>query len=266
MRKLFILLFVVAFALSGCGLFGGGDPDAGKDSNVISRDDPKQVPDFADTSEAIKKGDEYLDLGLYRMAIAAYKQATKLDPGLPEGHFKLGVAFSLYVKENPARASETSEKNAETAFKNAITTYKRIIRADPENADAHFNLGRSYAKLFRDSEAARAMQKAVRLDDDNGLYRTELGSVLIKLARYSSAIRQLRKALEIDENNIRAEELLEKARAGRRRVVFKGGDRSNSNSNSNSGNTPERGDKSATPTRPLTPGTPPPLPPPANNN
>ena len=73
---------------------------------------------------------------------------------------------------------------------------------------------------------------------DDTEYQTELGAILIKLAEYHEAIAPLKKALELDPENIRAQELLEDAQAGRSRVSYsstpKNTKTSNSNSNSNS--------------------------------
>lgn len=43
---------------------------------------------------------------------------------------------------------------------------------------------------------------------------------MINIAEYDEAVRALKKALEIDENNLQAEELLEKAQAGQKRIEF----------------------------------------------
>ncbi|NOT47391.1 MAG: hypothetical protein HOP17_06540, partial [Acidobacteria bacterium] len=58
------------------------------------------------------------------------------------------------------------------------------------------------------------------LQPDNTEYQTELGAILIKLAKYHEAVAALKKAIDIDPDNIDAQELLEKAEAGRRRIDF----------------------------------------------
>ena len=64
------------------------------------------------------------------------------------------------------------------------------------------------------------MQTAVKLKPEDGDYQTELGEIYINLAQYDEAVRALKKALEIDENNLIAEDLLEQAQAGKKRVDF----------------------------------------------
>ena len=81
-------------------------------------------------------------------------------------------------------------------------------------------MGRSYNKLGKDKEAESAFRKAVNLKPKNSEYQTELGAILIKFAKYNQAISVLNKAIKLDESNSRAEDLLVKAKSGRRRVNF----------------------------------------------
>jgi tetratricopeptide (TPR) repeat protein len=198
----------------------------------------EEVPRFENAEEALKKGTEYFDTNKIAMAIDALRQATELDPNLAEAHFKLGVAYALEESADDPSAepekidpeatptpkskgnNKPEEKNSVKAFENAVKAYKKFIRKNPKDATAHFNLGRAYVKLFEDQDARKALEQAVKLNDEDSLYRTELGAVLIKLAKYPEAIKQLNKAIEIDEDNARAEDLLEQAQAGRKRVDF----------------------------------------------
>ena len=106
-------------------------------------------------------------------------------------------------------------------------------------------MGRAYNKLNEDEDAARALKQAVKLSPEDTEYQTELGAILIKLAKYQEAIPPLKKALEIDAENSRAQELLDDAEAGRRRVDFavkkpdeKKASNTADNSNANSGEPP----------------------------
>jgi len=184
------------------------------------------VPKFSDTQTALKKGDEYLDANQTQNAIDAYKQAIELDPDFALAHLALGLAFELKEKEDELKPqkgeiSRSEQKNSVRAFKNAVQTFKKVIKENPEDDAAYFNLGRAYTKLLNDNESQRAFRQAVKLRPEDGEYQTELGAALINLARYSEAVRALDKALDIDENNFRAEDLLKKAKAGRKRVGFR---------------------------------------------
>lgn len=249
MKKFFLLFALASILFSGCGLFGGGKP-ANTNQNTAVTDDPKDVPKFATAKEAIEKGDEYLDGGLYKKAINAFKQAVALEPDNGEGHFKLGVAFAL--EEDVQDLPPGVEGNSDKSFKNAVKVYKRYLKENPDDAEAWFNLGRAQGKLFDDKSAADSMAKAVKLDDENALYKTEYGAALIKLARYREAIRQLEKALEMDPQNLYAEDLLEKAQSGKKRVDFKQPEKTPSNTNvdENSGGATNSATQSNTSTKP----------------
>lgn len=260
MRKFYIVLIVISIWLIGCGTDNPENGNVadnanqninensqntnGENLNVNTNEAEKvedeTVPKFEDADEALKQGTEYFDKNKNQMAIDAFKQAIELNPDLAEAHFKLGVAYALEESADDAKVKEeelaneeanTKKKskkekakklNSEVAFENAIKAYKKFIAKNPKDAEAQFNLGRAYNKLGdkNDENARKALEQAVKLDDENSLYRTELGAVLIKLAKYPEAIKQLAKAIDLQEDNFRAEDLLEKARDGKKRVDF----------------------------------------------
>ena len=200
--------------------------------NVNVNAEAEEVSEFTDASDGLKKGNDYLESNNTNNAVDAFKQAVELDPDMAEAHFKLGVAYALVESEEEAtdtnvktevetKKKKPKKKNSEKAFENSVKAYKKFVRKNPKSHEGFYNLGRAYNKLFDDKEAERALQKAVALNGENSVYRTELGAVLIKLARYPSAIKQLNKAIELDEDNFRAEDLLVKAKAGRKRTGFK---------------------------------------------
>lgn len=199
----------------------------------------EEVPTFTDADEAFAAGEKYFDANENEKAIDAYRQATKLNPGLADAHFQLGVAYALVEalekqdavptpeteatptpKRKKKKDEEREKTKSEKAFENAVTAYKNIIKKDAKNAEAHFNLGRSYSKLGEDKEAKEALEKAVKLEPENSLYQTELGAILIEFAKYDQAVRALKKAVELDETNLQAAELLEDAEAGKKRIDF----------------------------------------------
>jgi tetratricopeptide (TPR) repeat protein len=262
MRKLFLLLCIFA-ALGGgaCSRLDSSDADA----NANTANEP--LPQYADAPTALADGTKFLDDGEIDKAIDALDQAVKLDPNLAEAWFKLGIAHGLAEKRDetrvtnddaPANKDPKARSNSEKAFDKAVTAYKKVIDANPEDDVAYFNLGRAYNKLNEDEDAAKALRQAVKLKPDDTEYQTELGAILIKLAQYQEAIAPLKKALELDPENVRAEELLEDAEAGRKRVTYTStpnansnkAANSNTNSNTSSSNTskPPVDDKKPSPT------------------
>ncbi len=204
---------------------------------------PAEVPTFTDADEAIATGDKYLDAVETENAINAFRQATKLKPDFADAFFKLGIAYSLREKEEkdtpstnaeaelsptPARSAKKTKKNApaapvtdaEKAFDSAAKAYEKILKKNPKDEQAQYNLGRAYNKLNRDKEAEKALRQAVKLKPEDVEFQTELGSILMKLAQYDEAVTVLSKAAKLDENNLHAQDLLERANAGKKRINF----------------------------------------------
>ena len=203
------------------------------DANVKTEETP--LPIFTDANEALAEGDKLFDVSDNEKAIEAYRQAVKLNPDLAEAYFKLGIAYSLFENEQKDAGVPTEEEPTPTkkgkkdvqkltasdkAFENAVKAYKKILAKNPKDEVAQFNLGRAYNKLNQDPDAQKALSQAVKLKPDDALYQTELGAILIKLAQYQEAVAALKKALAIDDSNLLAQELLEKAEAGRKRIDF----------------------------------------------
>jgi tetratricopeptide (TPR) repeat protein len=205
------------------------------DANVKVKETP--LPEFTNANEALAEGDKLFDASENEKAIEAFKQAVKLDPDLAEAYFKLGITYSLWEKENtgadapveeptPAKTVKKGKKEvlvkteSDKAFANAVKAYEKILAKNPKDDVAQFNIGRSYNKLNEDEDAVKALRQAVKLKPEDSEYLTELGAILIKLAQYQEAVTFLKKAVKLDENNSQAEQLLEKAEAGRKRIDF----------------------------------------------
>ncbi|CAN5632017.1 hypothetical protein BH24ACI1_BH24ACI1_02300 [soil metagenome] len=198
------------------------------------------LPTFTNADEALAEGKKLLDALETEKAVEALFQAVKLNPDLAEAHFNLGIAYSLIEKEeeetaitqiettptpNPTRkgrknAPPVRTKNSEKAFDNAVKAYKKIIAKNKLDDAAHFNLGRAYNKRNEDQDAMKALREAVKLKPDDAEYQIEYGVILMKLAQYQEAVAALKKAVSLDDSNLQAQELLEKAEAGRKRIDF----------------------------------------------
>ena len=228
MRRLLIIV-VFASLMSACSSCNRNAANLSEQANAnTSAESP--FANITDPKAALAEGNRLLDENETGLAIEAFRQAVKLDPELAEGWFQLGIAYSLLEMQmersgeytEPASNSKEgrTKKNSEKAFEKAVETYKKWLKANPNDDSAHFNLGRTYAKLNKDEEAEEAFREAVKLKPDDTEYQTELGAVLIKLARYREAIDPLKKAIALDETNSRALDLLDDAEAGRQRLDY----------------------------------------------
>lgn len=223
---LFILLALFAAA---CG-------EAEPEVPSAAPGESNEVQQYTDAATAVSEGRRFLDIGETEKAIDALNQAVKLDPENADAYFHLGIAYSLVEfsqqialaeGETPVEeeiANDNSEKkdkpNSVIAFERAVERYKKRIDANSDDHAAYYNMGRAYSKLNEDQDAAKALREAVKLRPEETEYHTELGTVLIKLAKYSEAVAALKKAIEADPQNLHAEELLEQAEAGQKRITF----------------------------------------------
>jgi tetratricopeptide (TPR) repeat protein len=231
MTKVLIFFFSFALVLSGfsCSRNAASNSDASNSAGEVSSGQT-----FTDANAALAEGSRLLDANEAEAAINALKQATELNPDLAEAYFKLGIAYSLIEAQHKQNAdvvepTEPSEKGkkpkeirteSEKAFEKAVEAYKRIIDKNPSDDVAYFNLGRAYNKLNEDEDAEKALRQAVKLKPDDTEYQTELGAILVKLAKYSDAVVALKKALDLDSENSQAQELLDKAEAGKKRIDY----------------------------------------------
>lgn len=289
------MVLSAAFSFAACS--SDAPPPDGKAVQVGERDYENmpiaEIPtEFVSAPDALAAGKRLFDAGETEKAIDVLLQAVKMDPDLAEAYFNLGLAYSLVEKEDqlvdqvvetPTPGPKTKnpaekKKNSEKAFESAVTAYKKLLAKNSKDDVAHFYLGLTYNKLNEDEDAAKSLKEAVELKPDNPEYQTELGSIFIKLAKYHEAVAALKKALDLDPENIDAQELLEKAEAGRKRIDFvqpkkddkkPGSPDSNSNAKASNSDTKPADESNAatkptkTPagTKPAKPAFPPPKPP-----
>jgi tetratricopeptide (TPR) repeat protein len=245
MSRFFVLIgLVLPLAFSGCGSGASSNVANTAAANTEAANSapppaaPVDINAITDPAIALSEGKRLLDENQTETAIQALEKAVSLDPDLAEAHFNLGIAYNLLelqmeqsgVAVETIVSTETNSKTkkkekvqktkADLAFEAAVKAYVKWLDKNPKDDNAHFYLGRTYAKLMKDEEARDAFKEAVELKPEDAEYQTEYGAVLIKLAQYAEAIKPLKKALEIDPSNARAADLLEDAEAGRRRIDY----------------------------------------------
>lgn len=238
-----LLVVCIAVAMAGCSWLSS--PASNSNSSVApAAENP--AANITDANEALTEGSRLLEESDIEAAILYLERAVEINPDLGEAYFKLGIAYGLQqlqavqagIELEPATGEDGKPRrsSSERAFEKAIEAYKKWVRDNPKDDVAFYNLGRAYAKLMKDEEAEDAFKKAVAIKPDDPEYQMELGAIRIKLANYAEAIAPLKKAIELDAENVRAEELLEEAEAGRRRVEYvspKGNTNTASNTASN---------------------------------
>jgi Flp pilus assembly protein TadD len=78
-----------------------------------------------------------------------------------------------------------------------ITFYESVLRRDPRYADVVEILGGLYTKTGRIADGLRMDRKLVRLQPDNATAHYNLGCSLALVKRNAAALRALRRAIEL---------------------------------------------------------------------
>jgi len=141
-------------------------------------------------------------------AVLALQEAVRLDPDLAEAHFRLGLGYESLGKRDEAEAE----------YKKAVETYKKYFEENDNDAEAHYALGQTYANLGQYSEAIREYREATKLKEDDPDMFYDLGVAHTKLAQYDAAAAAFSKSLEIDPDYYRAQDGLDEAKEGIKRV------------------------------------------------
>jgi tetratricopeptide (TPR) repeat protein len=199
-------LFLLFAAQIGCFRKAAPPTQTNVSSDVVGSAEANR----AEARTLLAKGRE-----LYRddeddRALEAFQQAAKLDPELPEVHFRLGLTYDALGQE----------QEAEGAYKKAVETYKKYLSEgeNEKDSEAHYNLGQTYSGLHLYSEAVREYRQATKLKPDDAAIYYDLGLALMRLAQYDEASAAFSKSLELDPQNYRAEDSLAEAKEGVDRI------------------------------------------------
>jgi tetratricopeptide (TPR) repeat protein len=88
-------------------------------------------------------------------------------------------------------------------YENAAACFRKVIELDPNNANAHCNLGNALRGLKKFDEAIAAYRQAIELDPHYPNSHFQLGMTLCnQLHQYDNAIACFTKAVEIDSRNV----------------------------------------------------------------
>ena len=201
---LLIVISLLLFGQAACSR----KPSSDANTNVASAGSNGAARDRSEAMLHLERGKELYHDDLDEKALEAFKQALQIDPEFAEAHFRLGLTHDALGQS----------EEAQEAYKTAIEKYKKQLARNDDDAEAHYNLGQAYAGRSLYSEAVTEYRKATKLKSDDTDIYYDLGEALSKLARYDEAVAAFSKALEIDPENYRAEDSLEEAREGVKRI------------------------------------------------
>jgi tetratricopeptide (TPR) repeat protein len=202
---LVIVVLCLLFGQAACSRKNSsGQADSSARVETNTADTGVRVRNYLESGKEFYRNDED------SKAVDAFQQAIKLDPEFAEAHFRLGLAYDALG----------NEQEAEQSYKKAVESYKKYfsVEENGNDAEAHYNLAQTYAGLHLYSEAVREYRQATRLKEDDADIYYDLGTALTRLAQYDEAVAAFSKSLEIDPENFRAEDGLEEAREGVKRI------------------------------------------------
>jgi Tfp pilus assembly protein PilF len=85
--------------------------------------------------------------------------------------------------------------------KAAIEKYQKAVETQPEDEDAHFNLGIALARAGKTEEAKKAYERALEIFPDYSEVHNNLGNLLMKEGKFPEAIEHFKKSLATMPDN-----------------------------------------------------------------
>jgi len=172
----------------------------------------QQKPDSPDAHNTL--GSLLQQQGELEAATEEFKAALKCDPAFAPAALSLGqvlidqkryTAAIVYLQDvlksspppdlKPQLQTTLAVAYAESGDSDqAIATLEQVIKAHPDDADAHFNLGTVYAKLgpaLGYQKAIANFKEAVRIDPHYDSARYSLAKVLVQLGQFAGAVSYL---------------------------------------------------------------------------
>lgn len=164
---------------SGQALFDFEISELAREASTLTlRTPPPTVRDAGDEPEGALDWYErgyFLEEDSPEEAMAAYRQALELEPGLADAHLNLGRLL---------------HERGQTA--DAERHYRHALAARPEDATAAYNLGVALQDLGRLKDAAQAYEAALELDRTLADAHYNLAGLYEKLGEPEAAFRHLR--------------------------------------------------------------------------
>ena len=190
---------------TGCKRSGQQSTDNSAGPPQVSNNLPE---DRTRARAQLDKGKELFRNDQDAEAVLAFLEAVRLNPDLAEAHFRLALGYESLGKR----------EEAEAEYKKAVESYKKYFKENDDDAEAHYALGQTYANLGQYSEAIREYRAATKLKDDDPDIYYDLGLAHTKLAQYDAAAAAFTKSLAIDPDNYRAQDGLDEAKEGIKRI------------------------------------------------
>lgn len=113
----------------------------------------------------------------------------------------LVVAFLAYSSFQTRSATNTGKTPPPTEVQATLSAPEATAQANPDSAQAQFELGNTYVQSGQFEQALQAYQKAIELDPNYQAAYANLGVVYYQLQQLELAALQYQKALELNPND-----------------------------------------------------------------
>jgi tetratricopeptide (TPR) repeat protein len=112
------------------------------------------------------------------------------------GFFKFGCVRPVRSDLSKDSGEELEEEDYDT-----IESYKQAIRIDPDDANAHNNLGVTYCNLVMYEEAIESYKQALRINPDFKEAHNNLGIAYRDSGKHKEAIESFKQVIRIDPDD-----------------------------------------------------------------
>ena len=159
-------------------------------------------------------------------AVSSYQTAIELEPELEQAHLELGVLLASNGDERGLRylGNVLAQNDSNTVaryqmakfhqdqghFNEAVDGYEALVRMDPQNGDALYNLGTIWYGADSLEKALRLFDLCVRVDPARAMGHYAKGLTAEALGRKEEALRYTNQALNLDPELEPALELFRK--------------------------------------------------------
>ncbi len=149
-------------------------------------------------------GEIYYTLNLNEQAISYFDQAMILDPKNSDLHIKLAEAYERIGKTDLAaehyNQSLSKSGNNEDILMSLENIWKQRIAQNPNDAEAHANLGAVYQRKNDFASALTEYEKAESLNPSNVNTRLNLGTLYQAQKEYETAIAAYDTIIDVNPN------------------------------------------------------------------
>lgn len=114
------------------------------------------------------------------------------------------VVFSLLL-DNERDAGILRQDLGRKMLRNNLERDFFFIRCDPNNSEAHYNLGTNFKSLGDMQRAAQHLEASIRINPNESRAHNNLASVYLELGRMDNAITQYSEAIRIYPNDAKAQ-------------------------------------------------------------